>query len=80
MVRGNISSCKHPGAIIWRPDRDESKREELKQLSKRDLKSMMKQGDLGGPGFGSFDLETWRFESCGSVEFFAREKHSGLFG
>jgi len=43
------------------------------QLSKKDMKSILQQGNLAGLGLRSYALDAYRCEQCGAVEFFSTE-------
>lgn len=73
MKRGYICAPDTPGAVYWRQELDEQQRQERSQLTKKDIKRMLKEKDFSAIETVSFPLVVYRCESCGAVEFFAQE-------
>jgi ribosomal protein S27AE len=74
MARGDIIAPGTQGPVFWRQEPDEQKRQELSQLSKKELKAMLKQGDNAFFDIVTVSITAYRCEECGSMEFVAREE------
>jgi len=73
MNKGVIGNPSVTGAIYWHPAPDQQTAT-LRRRSRKEIKSMIEQGNLAELGLISYAVEAYRCDACGRLEFYAPER------